>query len=439
MRLPPRLASWPARALLVTAIVALAGGAVAGYGIWTGSAAAGHDHGAMGHESHHGPAPWLALVEYERRNSEAGGHGHGHGGHGEHGASGTYRPRASVVGLFAYDGPPDAQGFLDRCGTDANCLLPLLDRLLLARGSEAAFSMLDELAKLHPEVKRQDHLMAHELGRKALEAYGTIEETLATCSYKVFQGCLHGSLQAYFESAGVDFAKLPGLCPTDNAFRAYACWHGVGHGLMLAYDFDLEASLRACDALPRDVDRSNCHGGAFMENVVSYFHSLGPNANDHGHDLANVSFYVDRDRPHYPCDVSPRKSQPACWRLQTSLILYHNGYDYEDAANQCGLAPKEHVATCFNSLGRDTAARMPNDIPRASSICALAPTEDARAMCVSGFIATIILDHADPNAALPRCAQFEGDDQRACYERMGELGANMICLLYTSPSPRDRG
>jgi hypothetical protein len=63
---------------------------------------------------------------------------------------------------------------------------------LRASGVPAAMALLDRLATLRPDVKREGHVYAHAIG---INAYGSMPEvgkTFATCTPAYQSGCYHG-------------------------------------------------------------------------------------------------------------------------------------------------------------------------------------------------------------------------------------------------------
>lgn len=409
---------WLRAAAAFAALLMVAGG-VAAFNAWDVDRRGldMHGHGGPTHEAHHEPAPWLALVDF----GGSAGNGHGHGDH-----ASSYVPRPSIVGLLPYDGPTDAEGIRGLCAADdlVPCTTGALKDLLAAKGSETAFATLEELARLDAAIENADHPIAHDLGRFALEAYGTIEATLADCSYKVFQGCLHGALQAYFEAVPPEGSVLRRLCAEGSSFQKYACNHGVGHGVTLAYRYDLSASLAACQELQTGAARGDCEGGVFMENAVAYIQSHRGDA--HGHDLANVTFWADPARLAYPCDVVADYAKGSCWRRQSTLILHHNGNDYFGAAAVCSEDAGPHDQECFGGLGRDVSAYTHRDVERGSQACGYAPSAALRAECIESFIKTIVLNYADPTPGLPYCVAFAAPDKAACYRGLAETGRRML-------------
>jgi hypothetical protein len=330
------------------------------------------------------------------------------------------------------------------------CVLGHLKGLLAAEGAGVAFGLLENLSEIDSDVRRESHPVAHGLGRYAFDAYGSIQLAMEECSYRVFAGCFHGALEAYFSSLhDVTLGAIRGLCPEDNDFREYTCLHGVGHGLMLQSRNDLNGSLDMCSFLPGDFARASCYGGAFMQNIVGYLESRsGTVGHEHGsaHDHGGPLVYlVDAADPSYPCNAVESPYQKTCWLIQTSLILHFNGGDFRATAQVCEEEPDGHQETCFRSYGRDVGARTRGDVARAVVLCGHPSSDAWRGVCIEGFVANAILRDADPGRGLAVCAQVPEGMQAPCYRQTGvkarimlETKDDVAALCDQVPEPYSR-
>jgi hypothetical protein len=352
-------------------------------------------------------------------------HDHKHEGH----EPAAVETGVNIVGAVPYEGPATAEAMKEACADaedEHGCYLGHLGSLLAARGSESAFWMLENLTHIDSSVRAGAHPLAHKLGYEALLAYGSIALTLQECSYKVFAGCFHGALEAYFDSLErVTEASMEGLCPSDNRFREYTCLHGVGHGLMLNTGNDLNGSLRLCDLQDTWFARASCHGGAFMENVVGYIDSKRQGGEVHDHGDGPVQYTVDAEDPYYPCNVVDRDHKSSCWLMQTSLILHFNKGDFEATAAVCAAEAQGYAETCFRSMGRDAAPYTDRDVEEAVGHCALAPQDDWKGACLAGFAAESMLNFVDPTLGLGICAQGTEAMKPECYRETGQQARYM--------------
>lgn len=352
----------------------------------------------------------------------------------------------------------DAEAILAVCRerTDmVECANEHLTALLSAMGSVYAFDVLEAMAQTDRTIDRQDHPIAHVLGRHALYVYGTIGETLITCSHKVFQGCIHGALQEYFEHVDLDDADLDAVCPEGASdFELYACMHGLGHGLVLATGYDLPRSLDYCAGLERHFSRSSCYGGVFMENVVAHNdhiraggsfegHGRDPQTegdaegdghhghHDHGDHHAHggaalPDFWVDPDDLEFPCNAINETYRPFCWQMQTSLILFLNGGNFRQTAGICDGLANESQVNCYRSIGRDASSWAQRNPQGVANHCSVIHEDERRHWCIEGAVAELVTNYANPEPGLAYCADYPEGDRAACYRALGRSSLNHL-------------
>ena len=261
----------------------------------------------------------------------------------------------------------------------------------------------------------------------------------------------------------------------------FQCVHGMGHGLTMLHAYHLPSALEGCDLLAEDWDREGCYGGVFMENIVNAttpHHTIGrPNAeagsgevaahaghhapaaaDPHaahaagavepapaagpeghaahaaaGHDAhaehhapmaagaAREPFAsLDRSDPLYPCSALQDRYLNACYMMQTSAILFHNGGDLEATAAACDRVPERHRGACYISLGRDVSALTMQDHAKARAACSIGDSA-YNVWCHIGYVKNLVDLTADPEDALTYCRGVESQElKQACYHAVGE-------------------
>ena len=94
-------------------------------------------------------------------------------------------------------------------------------------------------------------------------------EAFKVLNSECMSGYTHGVTEAFFREHGTENItdNLQVICNNEtNNFVAHQCYHGIGHGLMAFYDYDMPQALKGCEDLP--THRESCYSGVFMENVV---------------------------------------------------------------------------------------------------------------------------------------------------------------------------
>lgn len=342
----------------------------------------------------------------------------------------------STIGALPFDGPVTTDAIYAACvngaSIDFDCLDNDLAGLLAAKGSEVAFGVLENLTHKDAGIERQSHPIAHGLGRAAVTPYGGPRAAIAHCPYVLSSGCFHGVLQGYFDTLSqMDPDIVAGLCLSPDSMRQFQCLHGMGHGLLLFTNYDMNQTLAYCDYLPADGNpRDSCYAGAFMENLVGYQDSLQPTGTGGGHNHGGKPhppphFMLKVDDPAYPCDVVAATYQNACYYFQTSVTLQFNGGDFPGAAKMCQAAPTQYHYVCYQSLGRDVSYRLGRDVQQAWPVCRDAGSGGMQD-CVKGVVAEIINSSANPEDGLAACHAFPSEVKTACYSRAASMWIGLL-------------
>jgi hypothetical protein len=333
----------------------------------------------------------------------------------------------------------------------------LLRRLPIA-GVEATLETLREIGALDRSVAREGHVFAHAIGVAAYRAKADVHEAFARCSELYQSGCYHGVIQAYFEdmqtgrtgrglesgqssreawSGDVNHLCDPYREEGKSRWLLFQCVHGIGHGLTALYDHDLPRALRDCDLLASDWDRESCYGGAFMENIVNATSHrsaaasrrqgtmaahAGTPGEPQGPGVAPKPRFkpLDPRDPLYPCSILEAKYLVACYQMQTSVILFHNGGNFGAAARVCDRAPVALRAVCYQSLGRDVSAYTLQDHAQSIRLCSLGDPR-YRSWCFAGLVKNFVDLTASADEGFAFCPSVpEVPDKLKCYEALGE-------------------
>jgi copper transport protein len=336
-------------------------------------------------------------------------------------------PMASAGGVTGADVLRSCAGSADTGQCYATALLSVQRQY----GSNAAFDVLARMAETNVTANSLSHVIGHDLGSNALSIYGTIKDTIASCSAKVFQACLHAAVQAYLESMpSLNLTVLKAICPPGNPFNTFTCMHGVGHGVMMATRYDLNRTLALCDGLGTANQRQSCLNGAFMEWDDSYMYSVsgvsgetmfhrhdGEGEEAHGRGYANDT--------HYPCSaLSDPLDLRICWLYQPQMILFLNGNNFTAAAADC-LSVAPYDRPCLRGVGGLLAGRTGHDAPLVARVCNALASPTATYYCVKGFTQQTIAYLADPVPVLGKCAQMPVANRVSCYYTVGFEGRLM--------------
>ena len=324
---------------------------------------------------------------------------HAGGGH-VHGAAGLAGSHHHSAGAIPEDDPV------------------LLDLQAAVRdgGAAGGLDLLETKVAANPSLSGLSHQYVHAVGRYVYVVAPSAAEAFSSCDDRFEGGCYHGVLQGYFEAhPDFDGGDIAGLCGELGAGSGLAlewqCLHGLGHGLSLFHDHDLNRALELCDALGSGWDRQSCYGGVFMENVI-----WGQNVRSG--QVASPGAAVISDDPQYPCNALAERYVPSCWQMQTSTILDLVDWDLEAAFAQCDRAGF-YASACLESMGRDIAGSTLHDVARSAERCAVA-ANDPEGWCFAGAAKQFVDFHAEAGPAFELCAAAPADSP-ACRTAVGQM------------------
>ena len=312
-------------------------------------------------------------------------------------------------------------------------------------GVSAALDRLEELAATDERIRARGHGIAHAIGRYAIQNNGYDATVFGECR-EIFQsGCYHGVLEAYFEGKpDVDAKTVAELCSSmvDEGrprIEAIECAHGLGHGLTVRFEFDLDAALERCEYLAGDIARQECFDGVFMENAV---HGMQPRSaseqhagathadGDHSeHAMSDPPLSAgaaDRsyrgmfrpDDPTYPCGEFGERYQRACWAYQYMIVLRLNGDDVAAAFDACDGGPAAGTASCYLGLGKRIGWEHAESDEELIGACEQGDPGHLDD-CLRGAMEYFMDTGFDAGRALQLCAAAPVDSREPCFRALG--------------------
>ncbi len=328
--------------------------------------------------------------------------------------------------------------------------------LLIASGKRVplALGALADLGRRNREVVGAGHGLTHVIGISAWQPGDDVAEVFRTCNGLYQSGCYHGVIQAYLTAEGeVDSLRTAQLCETiapsgTDLWLRFQCVHGLGHGLEMAWNWDLPRALSGCDWLPSDWDRESCYGGAFMENAVASSpdgHHTSVRALEadaapadehaaHQHGPPADAPFMMRDSTDalYPCSIVDAKYGYSCYVGHGGILLAASGSDFARAADNCDRAPEQFRGACYLSLGTNASGWTLQDTRKTVDHCSHG-SEQYRPWCFVGAVKNYIDVTANPDDGVAFCrAVPAGESQRRCWRAVGE----QVVVLYSGDIAR---
>ena len=310
---------------------------------------------------------------------------------------------------------------------EKNCYKKQLLDLADKQGVRAAMETIQMSKNKFPDLYYKCHEISHLLGMRGFEETKDVVNAINLTSDPALclHGYLHGVLTAYFETTFTPDVNLATLahaaCGQFSQAQLkknsdHSCYHGVGHGLAIATDFDLPQALHYCDSISKDKKIiNNCYNGVFMENAW-----LARTDDMHSHHHISSAYFKVGD-PSYPCKQLPEKYMPMC------AIIVPQQYFYEHAGNKNIIAtshemfaycrmnmPLAYQHACFYGIGEITAhATGLNHKETVIENCLQGASWDERNECFRAVVQRYTW--VDTNQARDFCNQIPDEHKKTCY------------------------
>ena len=278
------------------------------------------------------------------------------------------------------------------------------------------------------------HNLAHNVGRQTAQVLGLNGEAFLRCSIEFNYGCQHGFFEHALANSPTATEAATSICAdlvnAHSEKTVFYCYHGVGHGVMMASAYDLGLALGTCDSLGDAVASDGCWQGVFMENT---------NAVMRGEAREGVFSNTD---PLAPCNRVEDRHKWECYINHAGRLITFFDYSVAQASHACLDASPGYVLACIQSLGlmvSNSAWQLPLVGPRSRDhnvevtleLCGQFPAEYLRE-CIIGAVDNIMnFDGVVLDRALRLCRAADELHQRVCYYRVGlSIGIQLIDLQH---------
>ena len=306
---------------------------------------------------------------------------------------------------------------------EPSCFNDALNSMVMTYGPKSALELLHKLQNDGLiSLSVDDHQIAHRIGREVAKSFGINGQAFLLCTTDFNYGCQHGFFEYALGKARStkEVAKL--ICESlDQSYPSkmkFYCYHGVGHGVLMANAYDLDAAIQLCDTLASTVGQDGCWQGVFMENVNAAMR-----------EEARAGIF-SKDDPLAPCNVVEAKYQHECFINHAGWLMKFFINDIEKATRACLDAPANYISSCLQSVGlmvtnptwQTSLAVNENTTDQtelAWKLCSRFP-EGQRSECVIGGLDNIMnFDELNLTRAGKFCNLVDKDYKNLCYQRIG--------------------
>jgi hypothetical protein len=312
------------------------------------------------------------------------------------------------------------------CGArDGECVLAYLIGLTDDYGPRAALPVLERLQKEgRVDLSVNDHALAHAVGRETAKTFGSNFKSFDLCPTTFNYGCPHGFFEYVLGRTDTPKEAASSVCETASGegnrllTAGFSCYHGVGHGVMMAEAYDLKAALATCNTFATHEAAEGCWQGVFMENV---------NAGMAGTARKGV---FSRTRPLAPCDGVERRYRHQCFINHAGWLMSVAGNRVERATGYCLAARGADRTACMQSIGLMVtnpvwqATLAPNARSKSQStvaweLCERFPPVGREDCVLAGIDNLANFDGFDVAREKAFCAEVGTAIRAACYRQIG--------------------
>lgn len=227
--------------------------------------------------------------------------------------------------------------------TDYDCIKSDIPKMLKAKDPAFVLTQMQDLLNSKKMTFTFDiHQFAHEVGRQTAKIKGVSGESFLTCTTEFNYGCQHGFFEFALgqsdsseQAASKICGKLPNNLPSKTHFY---CYHGLGHGILMAKAYDLKPALDVCDSLTEN-GQAGCWQGVFMENTNA---AMDNQARDG---------IFSKSDPLAPCNQLDIKYKWQCYLNHSGYLMSLFGNGFEKAAASCLKAGNNFTSPCLQGLG----------------------------------------------------------------------------------------
>lgn len=355
-----------------------------------------------------------------------------------------------ILVFFWYHGKSDASGkqatidhtaiqssdlsFFENSALAFKEISDFLQKIAQERGARYAYALL-RVAPIQPGIDL--HLLGHVVGEELYAQEGL--NGMYTCTQEFRNACSHSIVVGRFLEKGQDaLSEIADACRrAPGGAGAYTmCFHGLGHGVLAYFDYDLKKAIEMCEKTG-SAEGAQCIGGAIMEIIGGGFH-------DRIAWEKQNKVYLKQGDPLYPCnsDLVPQSAKNFCYTYLTPHLFKVAGAnlqdpqpnDYKKAFSYCSQLPLNSSAyiACYGGFGKDFVVIAKNrdirnidkmndqELGKVYEWCSLADSKDGERHCLLTALGSLFWGgENDPQTSVRFCElALDQQFQPVCFRQL---------------------
>jgi len=316
-------------------------------------------------------------------------------------------------GAITFHFTTNAKDILPTCGRDSDCIINSLKYISKNEDQALVLETFSEITDSFLKTGKNCHGSGHPLGMFLYDYTGNLSQALLLADRTCGGSIYHGIMQGYFKTMSLTddgtsaFNIASNICnelfdfPYSQMRRE--CAHGVGHGLVIANNFDGLIAMEKCGGFEDGFAHRACIEGASMEHV-----SVSPNKGTFDeHDIL------------YPCNVLDEKNEGACYTYHARYILNNVNKSVYQAFKECEKDRNEnHVKYCYYGLGAMQGGKFKDKLEKIVLVCQQGNIK-YQSYCIKGAVFRLV-DEIGINRGSDLCYQTPKMFKIDCYEYLGK-------------------
>ena len=308
-----------------------------------------------------------------------------------------------------------SQQIFEKCEYDMHCVTEFLANLTKENEKPVVMATFENTIALYHEkqVNSRCHKIAHHLGEWVYGYTKNLDESFQYADpLSCGGGLYHGIFSNYFsilnfEDAMAEQVEVKHLCNgVEDDFYSLDmahCLHGIGHGLLLLYDYDVFAAVKRCEEFNINLEQNSCANGIFMQNVLKNFET------DEGQ--------FDQEDILFPCNEIKSHFTPTCYIWQGPYILKQRDFEVYSSFRECDKIIQEFIKYCYYGIGAELETDAAGKMELAWRFCQAGEKSEYHKYCFRGMAMKTSMVYLD--SGFKFCSLAPEQSKEECYDGLG--------------------
>ncbi len=258
-----------------------------------------------------------------------------------------------------------AKEIFSKCYRDSNCMVDAFMEISQTESKETVLSTFESIKMAYAKSDLFCHSVGHHLGEFLYGFTGNFSQSFLlsdnTCGGSIYHGIIlnYFNTEIFFEDKKPEDFKPTEICKIfeDKSLlqERWNCAHGTGHGLSIAYNYDVIEAVKRCEEFETKANFLGCNEGVFMESFQKIISDVKKSAN------GNLFL---------PCDLVDEKYATECYIYHGSYIIVKNKANFADSFVECDIIkPEKFIGDCYFGVGKQGVVYHYNNLTDYAKIC----------------------------------------------------------------------